>query len=174
MATNWLIKDKWSYRNMNISIVVLSIIVLLTIWMYFFNSKLNNDLESLKTELNEINDDIKTLEKDSKIIIYNMLEKNKDKIELYEKMSKIPTFISNIDNLSRSYGISFNTFSYNSWKLSTLASARNDWRSLATKKVIDFMSYFRDEENENIFKLDFVNNFSWQEEIRFNAIFEIK
>gem|GEM_PF-3406054 len=82
--------------------------------MYFFNSKLNNDLESLKTELNEINDDIKTLEKDSKIIIYNMLEKNKDKIELYEKMSKIPTFISNIDNLSRSYGISFNTFSYNS------------------------------------------------------------
>lgn len=174
MVTNWDIRRNSSFRNMIISLFVLWLIIVLTIWLWFYNKSNTNKLSVLNTDLWDINNEIKNISKDPTVELYSLIYENKSNLELFEKYSQITNFIAELKNIERDSRISFSSFNYNNWVITLNATAFNDGELLATQKVDNFLSAFRTGEYDWIFELSFINNFVGQESINFVANFNIK
>jgi len=133
----------------NFSLGLFVIILIFTIWLYIFNYFGTKKIDSLNQELSQSTQNLETEKQDWYFIV------------------------SNLETLSKEKNIVFNGFSYSDWKIKSLAKAQTTDLATASKKTQDFISYFR-EENNHIFKLDFVNFIEWQDMISFNVNFDLK
>lgn len=162
-------------RNFNISLVIFIIVIILNVWLYFYNWFLEKNNLELETKNLEIEKNINTLLNDPKVSLYTMLENNKQFLDKYKNNSKITEFIANLRLLSKIYKITFEWFNYSDWKISSKALVQDDSISLASKKIDNFLKNFRKwTKKDNYFNLWFVNSFDWQKNITFNVSLETK
>jgi len=173
METNEELKIDKPYNGMYISLIVFGIVFVLTIGLYFYNSKLSKDLETLNNEISVLENNLKVLNEDNEIILYNLITSNKIFLDKYKYLSDVPKIINNLKKLSRDYSITFDWFNYSSASLSANAFVINDDKSLASSKAEKFIKYFRDTETKDMFSLWFVWSFAWQEKIDFSTQFKI-
>jgi len=157
----------------NFSLGLFVIILIFTIWLYIFNYFGTKKIDSLNQELSQSTQNLETEKQDWYFIVYTKVQNSKMILDKYKNLSSIPEFVSNLETLSKEKNIVFNGFSYSDWKIKSLAKAQTTDLATASKKTQDFISYFR-EENNHIFKLDFVNFIEWQDMISFNVNFDLK
>lgn len=151
-----------------ISLWVFIVVLLLTIWIYFYNMSLENKIENLNSQIEQKDNDIKVAKEDGYYLVYRQTIDNKTILDKYAYSSKIPEFINNMKSLSSEKNIFFTWFNYSNRKISTKATVINDTLNLASVKAKNFIEYFRNE-NNNIFSLWFVSSFEWQDRINFNV-----
>ncbi|MDD5769503.1 MAG: hypothetical protein PHE25_00900 [Candidatus Gracilibacteria bacterium] len=175
VTTNDYKTDKNVNRVMYISIILFAVVLFSTIGLYFYNSNLKIEIEKVNKDITKLDADIKEINNDEKVKLYKLITLNKTYLEKYNNLSKIPEFINNLNKLSIKYNISFENFSYSNSKITTNVIALDDGINFGYEKTKKFISSFRDNSSNDIFNLSFVNYFGGgQEQIKFNAQFEIK
>lgn len=180
MATNNDYKaDNKVYKWLYVSVWLFVLVLILNIWLYFYNSSLSSNVESLNKELTTLGNDIEKINSDDKVKLYILIKANVAFLDRYEYLSRIPEFINNLKELSKTYKVSFKNFSYSNSVIATQATALDDGLSLWYQKSQNLISSFRDNKktenkNDQIFSLDFIDYFEWQNEIKFNVNFKIK
>lgn len=171
--------DRWMY----ISSAMFVLVLVITIWLYFYNSSIVSKTETLNKEILTLEESIKSIHSDDKVTLYTLIQTNKVFLDKYAYISKIPEFINNLHELSKTFKIKFENFSYSNSSINTSATSLDDGFSLWYQKTKKFISSFRDEIsdskkiksiNNQIFSLGFIDSFSWQNEMKFNANFKIK
>lgn len=168
-------KNIWLY----ISVWLFILILALNVWLYFYNNSLLSKVESYNKELTVLENNIKEINNDDKIKLYTLIKTNATFLEKYSYLSKIPEFINNLKKLWNIYKVSFKNFSYSNSIINTSVTAIDDWTSFWYQKSQKLISNFRKNEqskdkNNQIFSLDFIDYFEWQNEIKFNINFKIK
>lgn len=166
-------------KNKNIPIIGISlflVVLFITIWAFIYNMMLKNDISKIENDISKIDVSLEELKKDKDIQVASLLVKNKKIIEKLEKNSDITKYINHLNTLSRKYGVKFSWFNLAENKVSTKALVNTRWNIFAYKNVKNFIKDYRNPEMENdqIFKLGFVNSFEWNDSIRFDVNFEIK
>lgn len=156
------------------SIALFCVVLIITLWFFFYNMKLNSKIEKLSSDINDVSNSLSELKSNDKVELYTLLKSNMNFLSEYEKLSKIPVFIENLKGLSRDYNITFSDFSYSDSLVSSICSIENTDISLASDRLNNFLWDFRDENNKNIFSLNFISEFKWQDTITFTPEFKIK
>lgn len=165
--------DNQSKTSLYGSIWVFIFVITISIWLYFYNSVLSKEVDGIKSEISFIESNVGKIKEDEKVKLYTLIKANSIFLDRYKYISNIPKYINNLSYLSKKYNISFEWFTYSNGELSTLATSTNDSLNLSYLKVKNFVEYFRNSE-ENIFALNFIDSFIWQENITFNTKFKIK
>lgn len=161
-------------KTLSFSILLFALVIVLTIWLYFYNLSLEKKVENIRTDISTLEQDIKKINEDDKVILYTLLKNSSIFLEQYKKLSNVTEFISNIKWLSKNYNLAFEWFSYSNSSINTTCVAKNDEISLASEKLKKFIWDFRNKENSNIFSLWFVTNFVWQTEVKFTPEFKVR
>jgi hypothetical protein len=91
---------------------------------------LSSNIESLNKELTTLENDIEKINSDDKVKLYILIKANVAFLDRYEYLSRIPEFINNLKELSKTYKVSFKNFSYSNSVIATQATALDDGLSL--------------------------------------------
>lgn len=172
--------DSKAYKWMIVSIVLLWIVIWGNIAIYFYNSHLERQILSQEQELQNLEKNVSELKNNDKVKLYTLLQANNSFIEVYNKTSQIPEYINNLNVLSRIYRVTFENFQYSNSIISTNVKAKDDAKSLSYQKAKNFIASFRDqttpqaEKKPHIFSLNFIHQFEWQDEIKFNIWLKLK
>ncbi len=173
VTTNEYKNDQKSYKMMNISIILFVVVLVITVWMYFYNGSIISKINTIQGDITRITTEIKKVNEDEKIKLYTLITANSLYLQKYKDLSQIPVFINNVSDLSRKYRVLFSWFSYSQGQIVSNAKTQNDAVSLASTKTKNFLEYFR-KKDDNIFWLLPVTSFSGQETIEFSIKFEVK
>lgn len=155
------------------SVGLFVLVFALTIWLSVFNYYSQKSINTLNEELSTVKTNLETEKQDWYYVVYNQLQNSKIILEKYRNLSAIPEFVANLETLSKDKNIEFTWFAYSDWKIKSKAKVVNTELSTASKKLSDFIGYFRDENNNHIFSLDFVNYLEGQDNISFNVEFDL-
>lgn len=155
------------------SVGLFVLVLALTIWLSVFNYYSQKWINELNDKLSNVKSSLEAEKQDWYYVVYNQLQNSKIILEKYKNLSAIPEFVTNLETLGKDKNIEFSTFSYSDWKIKSKAKAVNTELSRASAKVNDFIGYFRDENNNHIFSLGFVNYLEWQDNITFNVEFDL-
>ncbi len=178
--------SSWEKRLYSAISIFIALLVV-TIWIYFYNNKIVEENKKLKEDLVTVDAYIEQLENDEQVKIYNIYSKNKDKFDLISKKSDIPSFLEHLEKLYYNNNLKFKWFSLYDWKISVWVIADSDKKEVLYRnekpvykkektdyeKVYDFLSRY-ETYNERIFKIKDINKFIWWDEIKFNIIFELE
>lgn len=165
------------YTWMYVSVWLFVLVLILNIWLYFYNSYLSSKVESFNEDLIKLENNIKEVNNDDKVKLYTLIKTNAVFLDKYSYLSRIPEFINNLKKLWSIYRVSFKNFSYADSTLNTSVVAVDDWISFWYQKAQKLISSFRNNKqtkNNQIFSLDFVDYFESQNEMKFNVSFKIK
>lgn len=176
VTTNDYKTDNKAYKWMYISIWLFIIVLVLNIWFYFYNSSLTSKVKNFDDEVVKVENNIKEINNDDKVMLYTLIQANKIFLDKYVYLSKIPEFINNLNELSKTFKVKFENFSYGNSTVNTSVIAIDDWISLWYQKSKKLIWSFRDKsvDNKQLFSLSFIDFIDWQNEMRFNAKFKIK
>lgn len=181
VATNDYKTDNKAYKSMYFSAWLFVLVLILNIWLYFYNSSLDSKIEGFNKEITTLENTIKEINNDDKVKLYTLIKTNKVFLDKYAYLSRVPEFINNIKELSNTFKVTFNGFSYSDSVLSTSVTAVDDGFSLWYQKAEKLIWSFRDkkvnnkvENNKQLFSLNFVDSFEWQNEMKFNINFKIR
>ena len=173
MEEEKIIKDIWSPKWLYASIWFFILVILLSAFLYYYNSSISTNIQELNSQIEERNKSIEELKNDKKIIVYELINKNQQILDKYKKESQIPDFIDELDRVWRDYSITLNWFSYTKWSVSSSAVATKTIKNDAYIKVSDFLRDYRTN-SWSMFDVDFVNSFQWDSTIWFNLKFSLK
>ena len=171
MEKNILYKTK--KINLTTSIWFLFFVIFVTAWLFFYNSFLENKSQVLREEIRNLDSSISEIQKDKDLQIYNLIVLNKNSIDLLKKNSEVTKFINHLKVISSKYDLDFGGFNYSNGILSTSVELVSDEKNLAYNKATNFLSSYR-KESEALFELDFVNNITGYDRMKFNVKFNVK
>lgn len=154
-------------------IVFLWFVIVLSVILFLFNFKLNNDIIDLEKKILERNSEIKILKDDSKVQVFSLIEANKNTIDNLEKRSYITNFIKHLNAISQKYDVVFESFSISQWIIKVQASFESSDKGIAYIKTSNFVNSYRKDENA-LFNLNFISSFEWMDYIKFEVEFSIK
>jgi len=162
-------KKKWNTK----SIVFLLFVVLSTVAMNFYNNSIKNDIEKIKSEISVYESSINDVKKDKKIQIYSLLELNANVLDTYKRNNKITTYINHMNVIQAKYDLVFKWFTFSNWELSTKAEIISDDKAIAYQKTRDFLRDYR-KDKKALFDLDFVNQITGMDDMKFKVNFKVK
>lgn len=160
------------------SIAFLALVIIITLWLFFYNNNLVSKHEKLNDEITQKTNELKKDLENPKIQLYKIINRNKEILDRLENNSKVTKFIDHLNYIEDIYDINFSWFSLNSSIIWTEAIIITDEYTdidykLAYQKFTNFVSKYRADENA-LFELEFINRISWQDELKFNLNFIIK
>jgi hypothetical protein len=88
-------------------------------------------------------------------------------------MNKIPTYINHLGDIQTKYDIKFTWFILSDLWLDTIVEVKSDDKAIAYQKARDFIKNYR-KDPDALFNLDFINQISWMDNIKFKVHFKIK
>ena len=169
--SNFYKQKQW--KGLYYALGFLIIVVLITGWLFFFNNRLASEISDLKEQISQREDSIKDRRKDKNIETYYIYNRNESILEELAEKSQIPTFVEHALRTMVRYDLVFEGFSYSNWQISLNATSESNDKGLAHTKVSKFVNEYNKSES-SLFELQWIENFSWQDNIRFPIIFTIK
>lgn len=180
VSTNEYITDTKATKSMYVAAGSFLLVLVLNISLYFYNASLLSTSEKYTKEIVTLEESIKKVNNDDKVTLYTLIQANKIFLDKYAYLSKIPEFINNIKELSKTFQVTFENFTYSNSTINFSALAVDDAVSLGYEKTKKFIWNFRDKWwkdiplNNQLFSLHFIDAFQWQNQIRFNVNFKLK
>ena len=164
----------WKKNKNNLkSVVFLIIVIMVTVWLKFYNNSLYEETQKIKTEISSYDSRIKEVQKDKKIQIYTLLELNNSVIRGYKLMNKISTYINHMKYIETKYWVKFSWFGLNDLTINSKVKIISDDKAIAYQKTRDFLKKYRVDPNA-LFNLKFVNQIEWMDEMKFKVEFDVK
>jgi len=155
------------------SCVFLTLVVIITGAMYFFNSKVDWEITSLEAKKTRLDSSVEEIQKDPQVQIYKIYQGNKEIFDQYEKRSQIPLFVSHLKKQFLKYDISATGFQYSDGKVNTDLSAGTNETWFAYEKIVRMMDEYSADEKA-IFEMQTTGSFSWYDRINFPVQFILK
>lgn len=159
--------------QLSMSLILLLVVIVITVWVYFYKSSLLQEKNDYISQISALETDIKSLNSNRSILVYNLVNLNNSHLEDLDKKSDINNIVSNIKILWDKFWVSFSNFYYKSWEITLNAFANLSGNELAYNKVSNFIWNFR-WENNDIFELGHVQNVNWRDSMQFNVNFKLK
>ena len=166
--------NKKVWWKINFALILLILVLLLTIWLYWYNSYIESDNKKIEDRITDKNKEIEKIKKDKNIQIYALIRKNErtlTKLENYSDITKIMNAMSYIED---NYYLTLDWFNYSNWVLNTraLTTMNNDNAYNVVSKFIS--RYRKDKSKWAIFNLPFISRVVWNEQIKFNLTLKVK
>lgn len=160
------------------SILFLIFVLVLTIWLYFYNNHLIVEQAKKESVISEYEKSIDSYKENKELKMYSLVQLNSKSLDLLEKNSKVTNFLDHMDYIKNTYDIDFRWFTLNKTFISTSILVKSDEYSemeyrLAYQKLVDFISKYKDDEN-SLFDLSFINRIVWHDEMKLSINFTIK
>ncbi|EKE26315.1 MAG: hypothetical protein ACD_4C00337G0003 [uncultured bacterium (gcode 4)] len=160
---------KWQNLYVIISLMIFAFAILSTVFLYFYNNKIDNNINQSNSLVIEYKDQIQKLKNNSQIMAYNIIKWASSNIEKSIEDSKAQKYLAELNNVSRKYKIDFAWFSYNDLKISTSAIASSTNEKDGIDKVEKFIKDYRDD-NKKLFILNPISSINWNS---LNRSFEV-
>ncbi len=160
---------KWQNLYVIISLIIFAFAILSTVFLYFYNNKIDNNINQSNSLVIEYKDQIQKLKNNSQIMAYNIIKWASSNIEKSIEDSKAQKYLAELNNVSRKYKIDFAWFSYNDLKISTSAIASSTNEKDGIDKVEKFIKDYRDD-NKKLFILNPISSINWNS---LNRSFEV-
>lgn len=154
------------------SVTFFVFVLIITLWMYFYEYNISQNLERTKNEISQIDKSITDLSSDKKIQVYSLYNANKAVIDNEIKKSDVNTYINYLKAVSSKYRILFNSFTYDWTKILTNVIATTD-TNMAYLKMVKFITDYRTNPDDLV-KLWFISSVTWSDKINTNIVFELK
>jgi len=163
--------NKTSYFS---SIIFLTIVLVVTIALYFYNNYSLSEIEKLKINISSIDSNISEVEKDKTLQVYSLLELNKQTIKSYEDMNNVSKFINHMNVIEGKYNLIFSWFDLSNGEIkSNIKVSSDDQWVIAYTKAKDFISKYRID-SKALFDLWFITSIEWMDDMQFKVNFKIK
>lgn len=162
-----------SNKSLIVSIVILSIVVLITAWIKYFDYSLQNKVEAYKAETISLEDEIREIKKDKIVQIYSLVEDNKKLLDEKKALNQIPGYVNEVKKIASEYGLSLKGFDYKSGEITTSAYSVNDENGASFGKITSLLTKYRENKDE-MFDIKFVEWFKGSSKIEFNMVLKLK
>jgi cell division protein FtsL len=132
------LENKYS-KTLYFSVILFVLVFVSTIGLYFYNMKLNSNINDLNSKITELDNSLKKVNEDDKVKLYTLIKANTKFLDDYKRISNIPQFIENLKLLSKDYILSFQDFKYSNSVININSNLKNDDISLASEKLSKFI-----------------------------------
>jgi len=168
-----------TYKNSYFgSISFFVFVILLSIWLFFYNNELEKNSKMLQTSITKYTKSIDSYELNKEFKVYSLIQVNKKNLNVLNKNSQINKFLDHMDYIENTYNLEFRGFNLNNWLIWTSIIINTDDYNqidykLAYQKLVNFIWEYR-KDPKAIFDLDFVNKISGHDQMKFDINFIIK
>lgn len=170
--TKFYEKKKWS--TFYGAIVFLICIVAWTWALYFYWDSIAQANEDLNRTLTQIDNSISELQENPGVQIYSIYSQNKVFLNRLSESSDIPSHIAHLRKNIAIHDVSAKWYNYSDGIATLELSAETDENWYAYQKVVDFLTAYRSLDEEAIFNIESISNFTWYDRITFSAEFTLK
>jgi hypothetical protein len=156
------------------STISLLLVVILTIWLYWYNYYLDWVNKELETEIFTKQKLVAEKKQQKKLKVYSLYMMNKPIINKLEKLSNVRSYINHLDLISNKYWIIFKWFSYSNLEIKTLAYSVSDSKNIDYQKTVNFLRNYKKDKKAlfTIKPIKGVNTFESKQ--KFEITFKIK
>lgn len=155
------------------SLGLLLFVILGTWGLFFYNGFLEKENDQLVQDILQREKSIEDLRKDKNIEAYYIYNLSENILEdLYEK-SQISDFVEHALRTMVRYDMTFEAFSYSNGEISLNGIAESNDEMVAYQKLAKFIDEYNKSET-SLFELQNIDNFSWQNDIKFPMKFIVK
>jgi len=173
MAADWKFYTQKKSKGIYYSFAFLLLIIVGTVGLFFYNTHLTEQNQELLSQISQRQNSIDALRQDKNIEAYYIYNLNQDILtNLWEK-SQISTFVKHALSTMIGYDLTFESFTYNSGEISVNAVSESSDKGLAYTKVVKFLSEYN-KNQRSLFELQPIENFTWQDSIKFPISFTVK
>lgn len=162
-------------QKINLPMIFLILIIILTIWIYWYNTYLESQNNDLDKKISDKQIEIDKIKKDKNIKVFALIQDNKktlDKLEAYSQITKLINWMTYIQD---NYDLILDWFSYSNWIITTKAYTDPNKMSNPYETTSHFIQAYRIDKNPNaIFNLPYISRVSWIENMTFNLKLEVK
>lgn len=169
--TNFYKEKKQSMFYMSLWFFILSLLV--TILLYFYVSKIENETANIQSNIDVIDSSISELNSNENIQTYNIYEKNKGLLEKLSYESRVTSFVSHLRKNFLKYWVSGEGFSYSNGSVVVGMWAETNDNGYAYEKIVSFIRGYASDEKA-IFELEDVPNYSGYDQIDFEWKYILK
>jgi len=173
MAVDSKLYTQGKAKGIYYSFIFLILVILGTVGLYFYNNYLSEQNESLLSQINQRQSSIDALRQDKNIEAYYIYNLNQEILSELGEKSQISTFVKHALSTMIGYDITFDSFTYSNGEISMNVVSESSDKGLAYTKVVKFLNEYN-KNQRSIFELQPVENFTWQDSIKFPISFIVK
>ena len=166
-----IIKNKW--LPITAPVILLILVILSTVWLYWYNYIVEWKNEKLDTRISEKEAEIIKIKKDKNIQVFALISDNEKVLKKLESYSQITKLIEWLTYIEDNYSLNLEWFNYSNWVITTKAKTNPEKVSNAYIATSSFIKEYRKDKNA-IFKLPFISKVSWNDNMSFNLKLEVK
>lgn len=166
-----IIKNKW--LSITAPVILLILVLLSTIWLYWYNYVVEWKNEKLDIRISEKETEITKIKEDKNIQVFALISDNDRVLKKLESYSQITKFIEWLTYIEDNYGLILEWFNYSNWIITTKAITNPDKIGNAYIATSSFIEKYRKDKNA-IFKLPFISKVVWNSDMSFNLKLEVK
>lgn len=148
--------------------------IILTAWLYLYNTSLASQNEETKNDIAYVDWVIKEVKQDRSVQIYDLVRINQKALWELSRKSNMKTHVEKIANVWAKYGIYFEWFNYSNGEITTqIKAVTADTGDQAYAKVVNFINLYRKDE-ERYFDLWFINTVAGSDSMIANIKLNVK
>ena len=166
-----IIKNKW--LSITAPVILLILVLLSTIWLYWYNYVVEWKNEKLDIRISEKETEITKIKEDKNIQVFALISDNNRVLKKLESYSQITKFIEWLTYIEDNYGLVLEWFNYSNWIITTKAKTNPEKVSNAYIATSSFIEEYRKDKNVK-FKLPFISKVVWNSDMSFNLKLEVK
>ena len=166
--------EKKKQQTFYMSLGFLLWVIIGTLALYLYLGGIQTKTDELQTRLSWIETSISSIESNDQIQLYSMYQTHKTFFTKMGEVSEIPLFVSHLKKQFTKYGIQAKGFAYDSKNgVSIELSAQTNESGYAYQKIVKFLREYALDENA-IFSVGMISNFSWYDRINYEGTFLLK
>ena len=152
--------------------ILLGWIIVFTAGLYWYNSYLTGEINTVENNIKTVLTQIDEVKKDPKLQVFNLLEKHKKVISTLNRNSQIPKIIKSLNEIEDKYGLIFDKIGYANGIITLNSSTSSKRSSEPYRAVSDFIKKYREDKDAD-FLLPFVSKFTGSSEMKMPIILEL-
>ncbi len=166
--------EKKKSSTFYVAISFLLFVIIWTIALGFYNSRLVEENASLSQRVSQIEGSIEELQSDENVQIYSIYDKHSSFLDELALQSDIPKFVSHLRKQFGIYGLESKGFNYSSWQATIDISAQTNDSGYAYEKIVKFLRAYKALEEGALFDVEFIQTLAGYDRINFSWKFTLK
>lgn len=165
--------EKKKSQMLYVAISLFILVAAITGALYYYSYTLSSTIQDNDLTLQQIEKSISDIEQDNQVEIYSIYAQNKALFSNLAEWSKIPSMVNHLKRVFAIQWVNYKWFSYSNGTVQTALSLETSDAWYAYEKVTKFLSNYRANQ-EALFTVDQISNFSGYDRINFTADFTLK
>ncbi len=166
--------EKKRARSFYVSLVLFFIVLATTLGLYLYTKNVEKNNIEVRSQISTLTSSIEEIEKDKNIQVYSIYSRHKELLDRLWEWSKIPSMIVHLKKIFDIHEIKYKWFAYSDGVVQTDLSLETNDSWYAFKKLWKFLTNYRALDENALFDIEQIPNFTWYDRMNFSAQFKLK